>query len=214
MARPKAIRASPPKEPPSAAPSAAPAAAAADSSCCARLKAAAKALKREVLALYYASLDPSVGCLPKVIVGFAIAYALSPIDLIPDFIPVLGILDDLLLLPGLLWLARRLIPDDAMQRARARADTEPLRLEKHLGAAMVFLLLWLCAFMAVAAVAVERWPLARAHAAPTYAAAFVLFLVVAVAAVLSESDGARAFCCGGCCRQVDRPALAEPLLPV
>ena len=48
-----------------------------------------------MLALYSASLDPAVGCLPRVIIAVALAYVLSPIDLIPDFIPVLGLVDDL-----------------------------------------------------------------------------------------------------------------------
>lgn len=68
------------------------------------LKHAAKQLKRNVLAVYYATLDPAVGWAPRCIAAVALAYALSPMDLIPDFIPVLGIIDDLILLPGLLWL--------------------------------------------------------------------------------------------------------------
>jgi uncharacterized membrane protein YkvA (DUF1232 family) len=68
------------------------------------LKRAAKQLKRNVLALYYATQDPDVGWAPRVIAAFVLAYALSPMDLIPDFIPVLGIIDDLILLPGMLWL--------------------------------------------------------------------------------------------------------------
>ena len=68
------------------------------------LKQAAKQLKRSVLALFYATQDPDVGWAPKVIAVIVLAYALSPMDLIPDFIPVLGILDDLLLLPGMIWL--------------------------------------------------------------------------------------------------------------
>lgn len=70
------------------------------------LKQAAKQLKRSVLALFYATHDPGVGWAPKVIAVIVLAYALSPMDLIPDFIPVLGILDDLLLLPGMIWLVR------------------------------------------------------------------------------------------------------------
>ena len=68
------------------------------------LKRAAKQLKKNVLALYYATQDPDVGWAPRVIAAFVLAYALSPMDLIPDFIPVLGIVDDLILLPGMLWL--------------------------------------------------------------------------------------------------------------
>lgn len=60
------------------------------STCWQRLNAAPKSLKRQVLVLYYASLDPAVGVLPKAIVWIALTYALSPLDLIPDFIPFLG----------------------------------------------------------------------------------------------------------------------------
>ena len=67
-------------------------------------KRAARQLKRNVLALYYATQDPDVGWAPRVIAAFVLAYALSPMDLIPDFIPVLGVIDDLILLPGMIWL--------------------------------------------------------------------------------------------------------------
>lgn len=63
-------------------------------------KAAVKALKREILALNYALKDRGVGWLPRIVAMLAIAYALSPLDLIPDFIPVLGLIDDLIILPG------------------------------------------------------------------------------------------------------------------
>lgn len=101
-----------------------------------------KQLKRSVLVLYYSLQDPAVGCLPKVIVAVVLAYALSPLDLIPDFIPVLGILDDLILLPGLIWLAVHLIPADAFERARRRAQDEPLDLGENWFAAFVIFLLW------------------------------------------------------------------------
>ena len=58
----------------------------------------------------------------KLLAAFVVAYALSPIDLIPDFIPVLGYLDDALLLPGLIWLNIRLIPADVLEECRQRAD--------------------------------------------------------------------------------------------
>ncbi len=64
------------------------------------LKATVKRLKREVLALHYATHDPRLTLLPRLLAFLAIAYALSPLDLIPDFIPVLGVVDDVLILGG------------------------------------------------------------------------------------------------------------------
>jgi uncharacterized membrane protein YkvA (DUF1232 family) len=75
-------------------------------------------------------------------VSMALAYALSPIDLIPDFIPVIGLIDDLIILPALLWLAIKCIPEDALAEARRRAEQEPLRLSQTWGVAVVFLLIW------------------------------------------------------------------------
>ena len=70
----------------------------------------AYSLKKNTYALYLASKDPRVPTLAKIVIGVVVAYALSPIDLIPDFIPVIGYLDDLLLLPLGIWLAIRLMP--------------------------------------------------------------------------------------------------------
>lgn len=67
-------------------------------------KKSVKRLKSNILALYYAAHHPDCGILPRIIAAVAVAYALSPIDLIPDFIPVLGLLDDLIILPGALSL--------------------------------------------------------------------------------------------------------------
>eukprot|EP00198_Chlamydomonas_reinhardtii_P003444 XP_001692780.1 predicted protein [Chlamydomonas reinhardtii] len=92
-----------------------------------RLKKAAKDLKHEVLAIYYAMHDPRTPWLPKAIAFVILAYALSPLDLIPDFIPILGIIDDLILLPALLWLAIWLLPHGVMDEARQRAHVEPFR---------------------------------------------------------------------------------------
>lgn len=65
-----------------------------------------------MLALYYATHHPGTPFFSKIIPFLVLAYALSPIDLIPDFIPVVGLLDDLLLLPVLMWLAIKLIPSE------------------------------------------------------------------------------------------------------
>lgn len=87
-----------------------------------RLRTWARSIKREGIALWFAARDPRTPLLPKLLCGFVVAYALSPIDLIPDFIPVLGYVDDVLLLPGLMWLAVRLMPAELMAENRLRAD--------------------------------------------------------------------------------------------
>ena len=87
----------------------------------ARLKQRASAVKRDVVALWIAARDPRTPCGAKLVAGAVAAYALSPIDLIPDFIPVIGYLDDLILVPLGIWLAVRLIPDPLMEEFRAQA---------------------------------------------------------------------------------------------
>jgi uncharacterized membrane protein YkvA (DUF1232 family) len=81
----------------------------------------AKALKLDVLALWFALKYPTMPFLAKVVCFVAVAYALSPIDLIPDFIPVLGYLDDLIIVPAFVWLALKLIPTDVRYQAREQA---------------------------------------------------------------------------------------------
>jgi len=85
------------------------------------VKAWARALKRDVVALWLAARDPRTPFAAKLVAGAVAAYALSPIDLIPDFIPVLGYLDDLLLVPAGIWLAVRLIPVALLAELRATA---------------------------------------------------------------------------------------------
>ena len=86
-----------------------------------RLKAWARALKRDVVALWLAARDPRTPLAAKLLAGVVAAYALSPIDLIPDFIPVVGYLDDLLLVPAGIWLVVRLIPAELLEEFRAVA---------------------------------------------------------------------------------------------
>src|SRR5918993_526417 len=87
-----------------------------------RLKTWARSLKRDVVALWLAARDPRVPLLPKLLAGAVAAYALSPIDLIPDFIPVLGYLDDLLIVPLGIWLVVWLIPAQVMGEYRLIAS--------------------------------------------------------------------------------------------
>jgi uncharacterized membrane protein YkvA (DUF1232 family) len=82
----------------------------------------ARSLKRDIVALWFAARDPRVPWYAKTMAGAVAAYALSPIDLIPDFIPVLGYLDDLLIVPAGIWLAVRMIRPELMTEFRARAS--------------------------------------------------------------------------------------------
>ncbi len=83
----------------------------------------ARELKKEIYALYYACQDGRIPWYVKFLASCAIAYALSPIDLIPDFIPVLGLLDDLILLPLAITLILKLIPTDIMDDCCRQAET-------------------------------------------------------------------------------------------
>ena len=85
------------------------------------LKERAEKLKNDISAVFLAWKDPRTPFWAKLLAALTVAYALSPIDLIPDFIPVLGYLDDLLLLPGLVALCVRLIPPEVMADCRERA---------------------------------------------------------------------------------------------
>lgn len=90
-----------------------------------RLSRWARRLKQEIGALYLATRDPRTPRLARWLALAVIAYALSPIDLIPDAIPLLGYLDDMLLLPLGLWLCLRLIPAPVMADCRHRAAANP-----------------------------------------------------------------------------------------
>ena len=87
-----------------------------------KLKAWAAKLKRDGVTLWFAVKDVDTPWYAKALAVFVVVYALSPIDLIPDFIPVLGYLDDVILLPGLIWLAVRLIPAGVLVNCREKAD--------------------------------------------------------------------------------------------
>ena len=114
-------------------------------------KARVATLKEESYTLYLACRDPRVPWLPKLVAAVVVAYAFSPIDLIPDFVPVLGYLDDLVLVPLGLALAVRLIPTSILEEHRNRATkllAEP-RPRSWLGAAIV-VALWIAALVALA----------------------------------------------------------------
>lgn len=99
----------------------------------------ARSLKRDVVALWLAARDPRVPWYAKTLAGGVAAYALSPIDLIPDFIPVLGYLDDLLIVPGGIWLVVRLIPAPLMAELREEAAKRAERPSSYVAAAVIAL---------------------------------------------------------------------------
>jgi uncharacterized membrane protein YkvA (DUF1232 family) len=86
-----------------------------------KLKSQARKLRAETYALYLAYRDPRTPWYARAWAGLVLAYAFSPLDLIPDFIPLLGYLDDLLLVPAGIALALRLIPPEVMAESRAKA---------------------------------------------------------------------------------------------
>lgn len=85
-------------------------------------RAWARRVKKDGVTLWFASRHPLTPWYAKALVAFVVAYALSPIDLIPDFIPVLGYLDDVILMPVLIWLAVKLLPQEVLAESRAKAD--------------------------------------------------------------------------------------------
>jgi len=92
-----------------------------------KLKAKVEVLKCELYAIYLCWKDPEVPRLAKVLILLVLAYAVSPVDLIPDFIPVLGYLDDLILLPLGIMLVIRLVPKEIYAKHRAAARVEKFR---------------------------------------------------------------------------------------
>jgi uncharacterized membrane protein YkvA (DUF1232 family) len=107
-----------------------------------RLRRWARAIKRDVVALYLAAGDARVPWHAKAVAACVAAYALSPIDLIPDFIPVIGYLDDVIAVPLGILLAVRLVPADVMAELRAEADRRAERPTSR-AAAVVVVAVWL-----------------------------------------------------------------------
>ena len=121
-----------------------------------RIKAWARHLKRDSHAIYLASRDPRVPWYAKALAVAVAAYALSPIDLIPDFIPVLGYLDDLIIVPLGIWFVVRLIPDEVMVECRAKANEAGERPVSRAGM-IAILLLWIAGTLALGWLAYAWW---------------------------------------------------------
>lgn len=106
-------------------------------------KATVRKLKEDIYTLYLAYRDPRVPFFAKVVLILTVAYALSPIDLIPDFIPVLGYLDDLILLPLGIWLSLKLLPAEVVAEYRVKARQQLLERKPNYFMAAVIVLVWL-----------------------------------------------------------------------
>ena len=119
------------------------------------LRMRARRLKREVYALYLAVRDRATPWYAKLLGAVVVGYALSPIDLIPDFIPVIGLLDDLVLVPAGIALVLRMVPPEVMARCRerARAELSGKRLVSRTAMCIVILVWILVLVWAVAALA-------------------------------------------------------------
>ncbi|RBA23045.1 uncharacterized protein DUF1232 [Herminiimonas fonticola] len=101
----------------------------------------AKGIKRDAVMLWFARKHPDTPLLAKIVCVVAVLYALSPIDLVPDFIPILGYVDDALLLPAMIWLAVRLLPPQVLVLCRQQADDwmrqRGVKPRSYIGAAIV-----------------------------------------------------------------------------
>ena len=107
------------------------------------LKSRARALKNEAFAVYLAAKDPRTPWYAKVLIVLVVAHTFSPIDLIPDFIPILGYLDDLIITPAGLALAVRLIPAEVLAETRVRAAGTGVERSVRLVGAGIIVSLWI-----------------------------------------------------------------------
>ena len=121
-----------------------------------QIKGWARRLKRDSHAVYLAARDPRVPWHVKLLALAVAGYALSPIDLIPDFIPVVGYLDDLVIVPLGVWLVVSLIPAEIMSECRAKANAAVSRPISR-GGMVAIILLWICGVLVLGWIAYSRW---------------------------------------------------------
>ena len=119
------------------------------------LKRWARTFLRDVHAVYLAAHDPRVPWYAKILAATVAGYALSPIDLIPDFIPLLGYADDLIIVPLGIWLAVSLIPQEVMAEYRIKADQA--QRPRSTIAAIAIVAIWIVALVALSWSMIVRW---------------------------------------------------------
>lgn len=110
----------------------------------------ARSLKKQIKIIYFVYLDEAASKWVKILIFITLAYALSPIDLIPDFIPILGYLDDLIILPLMILLVLKLVDSETIDRARQKAEqNESLKLPVSKVGAFFVLLFWCLIFFLI-----------------------------------------------------------------
>ena len=112
-----------------------------------KLESQAHALKNEVYAIYLAAKDPRTPWYAKALIYFVVAHTFSPIDLIPDFIPILGYLDDLIITPLGIALAIRLIPPEVLEEARLTVTTQGFDRRVGFVGAGIIIIIWILAII-------------------------------------------------------------------
>ena len=117
-----------------------------------KLRSRARALKNEAYAIYLAAKDPRTPWYAKALIYFVVAHTFSPIDLIPDFIPILGYLDDIIITPLGIALAIRLIPPEVLAQARLTVATQGLDRRVGFVGAAIILIIWILAIIWVATI--------------------------------------------------------------
>ncbi len=111
-----------------------------------RIKEKTKKLKTDIFALYFAYKDPRVPWYAKILILLLLGYLVSPIDLIPDFIPVIGYLDDLLIFSLTIYILIRLIPKEVFQECKDKASNEPIKIKSKWPITFLIIVIWIVVF--------------------------------------------------------------------
>lgn len=116
------------------------------------IKERARALKRQTVVLYFAFRNPQTPWYAKLLIFLTVAYAVSPIDLIPDFIPVLGYLDDIIIVPLGVFLSLKLIPAKVLEECRAHADERIADVRFQRAGLIIVIVVWTVVIAIVVAI--------------------------------------------------------------
>lgn len=123
-----------------------------------RLKERAHKLKEELYAIYMAARDKRTPWYAKAMTAITIGYTLSPLDIIPDFIPVIGFFDELLIVPGLILLTMKLIPPKILKEHKARIEKDGCpRLKPNWMFTCIIIALWLATFLFILSFFIKIW---------------------------------------------------------